>query len=538
MKKLKAGLAAAVVLTFAVCSISPVTKEKNLRNTILTGQVVQMEDTTVTLDLGELALLQTPETAETLRAHDAAPVGWLNFSSDASEAAASPTFVSWEQDAVLDLGSAQVYSLASTGQIQPAALSDVAPRDIISVAVDSDNLAAMVTILSDEEQERAEPEALQGGAANTINEDRSERGAEYVSVSDDENALRVASATVNLRNVRVEKSDGTTSNSYGSNHYGLNATLLVTGGAQLTLSDGIINSSAHDGNGVFSHGAGTMVYLDGGAVTTTGDGAGGVQTAGGAGLYAKSATIITAGDSAAVIRARSGGAGVQAEGGTYTSGGYESPVIYASGDFRARNADFTANNSQAVVVEGAGSVILDNCAVTGNMSAAQSAEENCTVAIFSPLDLPEGGQGCFFMTGGSLTSRSGDVFHVTDADCSIELENTVITNEGQGDLLHMVSEERAASVVLSAKKQDLAGNILVDGTSALQLELTEGSHYTGSVQRTESTSANNGTITVSLDRNSTWSLTGDSVVDDLYNEGTIQYNGYTITLADGTVLTQ
>ena len=34
----------------------------------------------------------------------------------------------------------------------------------------------------------------------------------------------------------------------------------------------------------------------------------------------------------------------------------------------------------------------------------------------------------------------------------------------------------------------------------------------------------------------TWTLTGDCTITSLINNGTINFNGYTITLADGTVL--
>lgn len=537
MKIAKTGLAAAVVLVFAVCSISPVPKEKNLSNTILTGQVLQMEDNVVTLELGELALLQTPETADSVRTHEGVTLS--EAATEISEADTARTFVSWQQDAVLDLSEAQVFFVNPTGQIQSAMLADVMPQDIVTVVVGSDNLATMVTILTEEEHDRAEPEALQGAAANTITENRSEHGAEYLSAADDENALRVASATVNLRNVRVEKSDGTTSNAFGSSHYGLNATLLATGGAQLTLSDGTINSSALGGSGVFSHGAGTMIYLNKGAVTTTADDAGGIQTAGGAGVYVKGSTVITAGDSAAVIRAGSGGTGVQLEGGTYTSGGYDSPVIYASGTVRARNAEFTANNSQVVVVEGSGDVSLDNCSVSGKMSEAVSdSEEACAVVVYAPRTLPENEQGTFSMSGGSLTSLSGDMFHVTDAACTIELKNVALENGAGGALLRAMSKEGNTSVTLNANRQELAGDILVDSAAAVQLNLQEGSRYTGAVRRTANTAEGAGDISIYIAPGCTWSLTGDSVADTIQNEGTILYNGYTVTLADGTVLAE
>ena len=45
---------------------------------------------------------------------------------------------------------------------------------------------------------------------------------------------------------------------------------------------------------------------------------------------------------------------------------------------------------------------------------------------------------------------------------------------------------------------------------------------------------NNAVITV--EEGATWTLTGNVKITSLVNKGTINLNGYTITLADGTVL--
>ena len=37
---------------------------------------------------------------------------------------------------------------------------------------------------------------------------------------------------------------------------------------------------------------------------------------------------------------------------------------------------------------------------------------------------------------------------------------------------------------------------------------------------------------------STWNLTGNCVISSLTNNGTINFNGYTVTLADETVLSE
>lgn len=51
------------------------------------------------------------------------------------------------------------------------------------------------------------------------------------------------------------------------------------------------------------------------------------------------------------------------------------------------------------------------------------------------------------------------------------------------------------------------------------------------------TTSGNSSAAIRSDRGGgTWTLTGDCVITSLTNNGTINFNGYTITLADGTVL--
>ena len=43
---------------------------------------------------------------------------------------------------------------------------------------------------------------------------------------------------------------------------------------------------------------------------------------------------------------------------------------------------------------------------------------------------------------------------------------------------------------------------------------------------------------VMVENGSTWTLTGDCKISSLKNNGAIYFNGYAITLADGTILRQ
>lgn len=91
----------------------------------------------------------------------------------------------------------------------------------------------------------------------------------------------------------------------------------------------------------------------------------------------------------------------------------------------------------------------------------------------------------------------------------------------------------------TAGTQTLTGDISVDAISSLQMRLCSGSTYTGAIQMVEN--AQRGTsadaqVNVMIESGCTWVLTGDCAITSLDNNGTIDFNGYTITLADGTAL--
>ena len=90
----------------------------------------------------------------------------------------------------------------------------------------------------------------------------------------------------------------------------------------------------------------------------------------------------------------------------------------------------------------------------------------------------------------------------------------------------------------TADAQALEGSIVVDTISALDLTLTNGSVLTGTVNIIENAegAAVSDNAVVTIDSGCVWNLTGDCTITSLTNNGTINFNGYTITLADGTVL--
>lgn len=394
----------------------------------------------------------------------------------------------------------------------------------------------------------------QGTSANTIDEDGVYEGGTYESTGDDENALRVDGASVTLTGIIVDKSAGATSNTESGDFYGMNAALLATNGANVAITNATVSSSAQNGNGVFSYGDGTVVTISDSTIVTTKDNSGGIQTTGGGSTYATNLTVETSGNSSAAIRSDRGGGTVVVNDGSYTSNGYNSPAVYSTADISVSNATLTANNSEALVIEGRNSIALVDCVVYGNMSDTKgtSSDENVhNVMIYQSMSGDAAvGTSAFSMEGGSLTSNNGDMFYITNTACTVALSNATLVNNDEDSYLFNITGNSAshgwgsagsngAQAVVTCSNQILEGDIRVDSISTLELVLKDCSSFTGTinvVSNTEGGVAVSNNAVVTVDAGCTWTLTGDCTITSLVCNGVIDFNGYTITLADGTVI--
>ena len=228
------------------------------------------------------------------------------------------------------------------------------------------------------------------------------------------------------------------------------------------------------------------------------------------------------------------------EGGTYTTGGLGSPAIYCTAEITVSGAVLVSNLSEGICIEGLNSVTLTDCDLTANNTKRNgNAQFLDTIMIYQSMSGDaDSGTSHFTMTGGSITSLSGHVFHVTNTSAVITLEGVKIVNEDAENVLLSVCGDGwtggGNTAVLNAFAQELSGAILVGSDSSLTLNLTDGSSFTGYVDgfivsaAGDTVSTETGTVSVTLDENSTWTLTGDSYVTEFNGDpANVISSGYT-----------
>ena len=459
-----------------------------------------------------------------------------------------------------------------SAEAEEISLSDIQEGDIVSITLDEDGNAASITVMSMEMGGQGQPGGDGQGASGQGGPDGQSQGVdsytavnEYIedttvsnetieSTGTDENAALISSgANVTLDNDTITRTSADSQGGDNSSFYGVGAAVLATDGTAY-VKDGSVTTDAAGGAGLFAYGDGT-VYASGTIVKTTQDTSGGVHVAGGGTLYGWDLDVETNGESSAAIRSDRGGGTMVIDGGNYVSNGVGSPAIYSTADIAVSNATLTANGSEAICIEGLNSIHLYDCDLTGNMSDLDQNDNTWTVILYQSMSGDsEVGNSTFQMDGGSLTSENGGVFYTTNTESTITLNNVDINYNDDNEFFLQCtgntnqrgwgqSGVNGADCHFTGISQDMQGDVIWDSISDLDFYLTEGSSLTGAVVDDESYAGEGGEgyCNVYISADSTWTVTGDSTVSSLENEGTIvDSNGKTVTIqgTDGTVYVQ
>ena len=427
----------------------------------------------------------------------------------------------------------------STGQTEEITLDDIKEGDVVAITLDDDGNAATITVQS---MEMGDGQGGPGGQASGV--DSYDAANEY---SSDETV-----SDTSLESTGTDENAALVSDSQGgdnSSFYGVGAAVLATDG-NAYVKDSTVSTDSKGGAGLFAYGDGT-VYAADTNITTQQDTSGGIHAAGGGTLYAWDLNVETNGESSAAIRSDRGGGKMVVDGGTYTSNGVGSPAVYCTADIAVNNAELTANGSEAVCIEGLNSLRLYNSNLTGNMSDDDQNDTTWTVILYQSMSGDsEVGNSTFQMDGGTITSQNGGLFYTTNTECTIALKDVDITYNDDSEFFLQCtgnnnqrgwgqSGANGSDCSFTADSQDMKGNVIWDSISDLDFYMTNGSTLEGAFVNDETYAGNggDGCCNVVIDKESTWTVTGDSTITSMSNAGTItDADGKTVSIVgtDGT----
>lgn len=249
-----------------------------------------------------------------------------------------------------------------------------------------------------------------------------------------------------------------------------------------------------------------------------------------------------------------------------TTSGYGSSPIHGSGAFNATGATYTANNGEAVVVEGGSSATLHDTKLNSTAGAGRgilltnsTAHPDLTrIARFTmsggaiiyncPATAPVA--AC---SGGSASGSGNDpatVFAVSKARGAISLTDVAITNNtatnanSEGTLLIVEAPASGKGNVndatFAAMGTALIGNIRVDASSSAALSLLQddagtGSSLTGAINAANGNGNSGKMVSLALDEASTWTVTGTSYLTTLsgLDLNGLDLTGVTVNNIDG-----
>ena len=442
------------------------------------------------------------------------------------------------------------------GQTEEITLDDIKEGDVVAITLDDDGNAATITVQTmDMGGGQGGPGGQASGvdsydAANEYSSDETVSDTTLESTGTDENAALVSNgAEVTFSNDAISRTSSDSQGGDNSSFYGVGAAVLATDGTAY-VKDSTVTTDSKGGAGLFAYGDGT-VYVADTDITTQQDTSGGIHAAGGGKLYAWDLNVETNGESSAAIRSDRGGGTMVVDGGTYTSNGVGSPAVYCTADIAVNNAELTANGSEAVCIEGLNSLRLYNSNLTGNMSDDDQNDTTWTVILYQSMSGDsEVGNSTFQMDGGTITSKNGGLFYTTNTECTIALKDVDITYNDDSEFFLQCtgnnnqrgwgqSGANGSDCNFTADSQDMKGNVIWDSISDLDFYMTNGSTLEGAFVNDESNAGNGGDgyCNVVIDKDSTWTVTGDSTITSLSNAGTItDADGKTVSIVgtDGT----
>ena len=390
-----------------------------------------------------------------------------------------------------------------------------------------------------------------------------------------------SSGILKLTNSIINKTGDTATSGDDADFYGVNSAILVKDKSQATIENCEINTNSKGSNGIFvtntdsgqgqsgAPGAGgaapggdggnvpekppeqlqkdnqatndTVATIKNVKITTHQDKSRGLDSTFGGIIKAENILINTDGNSCAGLATDRGEGNVTVKDSIINTGvskesGRGSPLMYSTGNITLQNSKGTSYVSQIACIEGKNSISIDNSQLVGfgegNRKDGDKYVDLAGIFIYQSMSGDaDVGTSTFDCKNSELTIDSSSsvykeapMFHVTNTKANINLDSSKF-NFGSGILFDISGQNQwgnngtnGGTVNLTTSNEELSGDVIVDSISALTWNM-KSTTFNGAINST-------GNTTVNIESGSTWSLSGDSNVTSLNNQGKIELNGH------------
>jgi len=368
------------------------------------------------------------------------------------------------------------------------------------------------------------------GAAYTLSDGTTvtKNSENFSTTTSDYNVVQVTRGTLNMTDCTVKK-EGDYSSSYSgddTSFYGTNSAVYASGSsAFVNMTGGTVTTNAKGANAVFATN-GATITVDGITIDNSKSVSRGLHCTGGGIINASNVNITTRSETSSTVATDRGGGTVTVNGGTITAKGSKSSVLYSTGTISVDGITGLSEKGPMATVEGANTIIINNSRMTSNADArgillhqsnsgdAEGTKPVCTVSN-STL---------------TTTNSAAPLCFVTNVTGTLTLTDVTL-NIASGKLMSVEyykrGENSTGHLVLRTTKNSWTYTGYADADNVNNVAVTVGGNVTWNGAANSGNTAKSAEVTI--EDGGVWTLTGNSTVTTLVNNGTINKNGYTLT---------
>ena len=371
----------------------------------------------------------------------------------------------------------------------------------------------------------------------------------------DQNAVLAQNAgTATVSDCSITKSgddtDGDRCNFYGAN----SIALAVNEGSTVVLDGCTMSATSEGSNAVFATDS-AVAYVNNCTIQTEAGNSRGLDATYAGVVVASQVDITTNGQHCAACATDRGGGTISIVDSTLSTAGSGSPLLYSTGNIQAHNVTGTAAGSQIAGMEGLNTILVDNCTLESTNTGLTGSDPVANGVIIyqstsGDAESTTGETATFQAVNSTLKSAitSGAMFYFTNTAADVLVCNSELDFDSSAARLAYVAGNDAnswgtpgsngATVNFTARNQEVSGDVCADTVSTLNMYVVNGSTWEGaaSIEDNANGSTSTAPLTVSVDANSTWTVTADSHVSALNVAagGVVQdASGNTVTIVAG-----